>query len=218
MLSQSFLGGGMSGSTSTSTSTSVDQPRAFTPKPQPTSTVSDMSMPTGDGMKIKSANTTPTEAEARAKYNQGQTAVAGAKLFGEVLNAQSAYNNLKGTVALNMLQIRNQHADALSRGRQAQLDRQSEGYNAGQSAALQMAAQGQDVNGSGVGKIQGSYEAMGVYNGMREEMNSIREAMGYELEESNLKYQLKSAALNKDLSMISSALNFGASAYAYSGG
>lgn len=151
-----------------------------------------------------------------AEYKGAMRALAGTELLVDVLNASSAYATAEGQAGLNITMARNQASDARFRGHQAALDAQSEGYNAGQSALLAMAAQGQDVNGAAVGKIQGSYEAMGIYNGMREETNSMREALGFELEESNYKYQLNSARIARDTSYISSGLTFGAKMYAYS--
>jgi len=147
------------------------------------------------------------------EYKQGQAILAGAKFMMDVSNAQSAYNSVKGTAAMNIVQARNQAADALSRGRQARLDRESEGYNAGNSALLNAAAQGQDVSGTGAQKIKGSYEAIGILNGMQEEINSMNEALGFELEEINYDYQQDIAEVNRNSAIIGSALNAGASLY-----
>lgn len=150
-------------------------------------------------------------------YSTMQTGLAGAKFMLEVVNAQSQYQTIKGQASLNIMQARNSAADALNRGRQAQSDAQSEGYQAGQESLLSAAAQGQDVNGAGAGKIQASYEAMGIYNGMREEINSMREALGLELEEINYDYQVGQADIQRTNSMIGSALSFGATAAYYKG-
>lgn len=142
-----------------------------------------------------------------SKYNQGQAILAGAKFIFDVMAANTAYGAAKGQAAMNIMQAKNQAADAINRGRQAQLSAQSEGYQAGQNALLAMAAQGQDVQGAAVQKIQGSYEAMGVFNGMREEINSMREALGYELEEINYNYQVDQAKVARDTAVIGSAIN-----------
>jgi hypothetical protein len=152
--------------------------------------------------------------ERASNKKKADMALAGAEFIINVLNAQSAYNTAKGQAGLNITMARNQAADALYRGHQAAMDAQSEGNNAGQSALLNMAAQGQDVNGSAVTKVQGSYEAMGVYNGMREEINSMREALGFELEEVAIDYQLKTAKAARNASMISSGLTLAAKSYA----
>lgn len=135
---------------------------------------------------------------------------SGAKFFADVLNAQSAYFATTGQAQLNIIQSRNQAADALYRGRQAQMEAQSEGRQAGESALLAMAVQGQDVSGASVGKIQSSYEAMGVFNGMREEINSIREALGFQLEEVAYNYQIRNAEIARNSAILGSAIQAGA--------
>lgn len=135
---------------------------------------------------------------------------SGAKFFAEVLNAQNAYFATTGQAQLNIIQSRNQAADALYRGRQAQMEAQSEGRQAGESALLAMAVQGQDVSGASVGKIQSSYEAMGVFNGMREEINSIREALGYQLEEVSYNYQIQNAEIARNSAILGAAIQAGA--------
>lgn len=157
--------------------------------------------------------------EQNKQYRYSQVALAAAKMGVDIMNANSAYDAVKGTAVLNIMQSRNQANDAIYRGRQAQSDAELEGYNAGEDATLAMAAQGQDVQGAGVQKVKNSFEAMGIMNGMQEEINSIREALGFELEEINYKYQVKQAAHQRDTAIIGSALNFGTSALAgYYGG
>jgi hypothetical protein len=170
----------------------------------------DLSAPTGDEFKV----TNPIEkaiVDEGLKTRRLEAGIAGARFFADVLNANSAYNALAGQAQLNIVQARNQAADALYRGRQAQMEAQSEGRQAGESAILAMAAQGQDVSGSAVQKIQGSYEAVGVFNGMREEINSIREALGYQLEETAYNYQVRNADIARQSAILGSALNLGAS-------
>lgn len=193
------------------------------PKPTPSATVkiqketlektpsvfdpgADLSMPTGE------ARTTPEVIkEEGLKNRQLAFMQAGAQFFADVLNANAAYAAASGQAQLNIMQARNQAADALYRGRQAQMEAQSEGRRAGESALLAMAVQGQDVSGSAVQKIQGSYEAMGVFNGMREEINAVREALGYKLEEVAYDYQIRNAGIARQSAIIGSAINFSAS-------
>lgn len=136
---------------------------------------------------------------------------SGAQFFADVFNANSAYAAASGEAQLNIIQARNQAADALYRGRQARTEAESEGRAAGESALLAMAVQGQDVGGAAVQKIQGSYEAMGIFNGMREEINAIREALGYELQEVAYDYQTRNAAIARDSAIIGSGLSMIAS-------
>ena len=173
-----------------------------------------LSMPTGEGFKVSTAEppTTPEVIKEEGLKNRQLAALqAGAQFFADIFNANSAYNAASGQAQLNIIQSRNQAADALYRGRQAQMEAQSEGRRAGESALLAMAVQGQDVSGAAVQKIQGSYEAMGVLNGMREEINSIREALGYKLEEVAYNYQVRNADIARQSAIIGSAINFGAS-------
>lgn len=194
----------------------VSKPKALARvTPKPFDPGENLSMPDVPAAKYKSEVAQQSDAEY-ANYKQGQMLLGGAQFFVEVMNANSAYNTAKGQAALNITQARIQGADAIYRGHQAAMDRQSEGKDAGQSALLAMAAQGQDVNGDQVQKIKGSYEAIGIYNGMKEEVNSVREALGYELEEVSTNSQLRSANTAKNYAMIGSALNLGAKAYAYS--
>ena len=170
-----------------------------------------LSMPTGDEFVKAPKKTADVIQQEGLKNRQLNAIAAGAQFFADVLNANSAYNAASGEAQLNIIQARNQGADALYRGRQARTEAESEGRLAGESALLAMAIQGQDVSGSSVQKIQGSYEAMGVFNGMREEINAVREALGYELQEVAYNYQIRNAAIARDSAIIGSAINFGAS-------
>lgn len=171
----------------------------------------DLSMPIGEGLKT-TIKDRPTPIEKEGLKNRQLAAIqAGAQFFADIFNANSAYAASSGEARLNILQARNQAADALYRGRQAQLEAESEGRQAGESSLLAMAIQGQDVGGAAVQKIQGSYEAMGVFNGMREEINAVREALGYQLQEVAYNYQIRNADIARRSAIIGSAINFGAS-------
>jgi hypothetical protein len=172
-----------------------------------TDALGEWSMPTGEGMPVRKE---PTAEDLYTDYRKGQAILSGVKFVADVLKANAAFSTIEGQAQLNILQARNQGADAIYRGRQAQMDRQSEGYQQGQNALLAMAAQGQDVGGAGVQKIQASIEAMGIFNGMKEEINSMREALGFELEEINYDYQVNQARNEKNAAILGSALNLGA--------
>lgn len=180
-----------------------------------------LSMPAGEGLPDRAtgvdrvANIMEKKEARETNFRQAQLMASGLQFMAEVWNANNAYRSIDATAQLNITQSKNQEADALNRGRQAGLNAQSEGYQNGQDALLNASAQGQDVRGAAVKKIQGSYEAMGYYNQAQEEINGYREALGYELEQVNFDYQVKSASINKDFAIIGSALNFGANAYAY---
>lgn len=147
--------------------------------------------------------------EDTSKWSNYHKALAGVEFFVDIMNARTAYSSTTGQARLNILQARNEAADAIYRGRLAQMDRQSEGLAAGNNAKLAMAAQGQDVSGAGVEKISGSFEAIGYENGAREMINAYREALGYELEEINYEYQIDQAGIARDNAILGSALNFG---------
>lgn len=150
-----------------------------------------------------------------AQYNRAQQMLAAGGFLIDVMNANNAYQNAVGEARINIMLARNSANDAISRGRQAALDRQLEGYQAGQDATLAMAAQGQDVTGAGVSKVQGSYEAMGYFNAAREEINSFREALGYELEIVSYEYQSEVAGYNRDVAIWGSALKTAVTMGAY---
>jgi hypothetical protein len=160
--------------------------------------------------------------EATKQQNRREQLMAAGARFGiDMLNTFNQYRNVSGVAQFNIMQARNQAADAIYRGRQAGFQRQSEGIRAGEQSLLAMAAQGQSVSGESVQKIQRSYEAVGIENAMREEINGIREALGFQLEEIGQEYQLEMAAGQKDASVLSSVLQLSASAYgagAFDGG
>jgi len=170
-----------------------------------------LSMPTD--AKVPPAPMTETEKLIAANEKQytnwanAQKAIAVSNFVIDIVNADSAYQAAKGQAQINIMLARNQASDAIYRGRQAQLDSQSEGYNAGQDALLALAAQGQDVSGAGAQKVQGSYEAMGYEMGAREMLNAYREALGYRLEEEAYNYQVAQAGTNSRNAVSGSMLN-----------
>lgn len=147
--------------------------------------------------------------EGNTNWANYQKAIAAAEFVIDVINANNSYQQTKGQAQLNILQARNDEADALYRGRQAQLQRESEGYEAGQDSLLAMAAQGQDVSGTAANKLSGSYEAMGYQMGAMEMVNAYREALGYRLEEINNDWMVEQAAIARDNAYFGSALKLG---------
>jgi hypothetical protein len=180
----------------------------------------DLSMPTGDEFGVKQVATTAQAIGSQTNYlkqrdtnyAKAQMALEGVNFMLDVMNANNAYHAATGQAQFNIMMARNQAADALYRGRQAQGAAQSEGRMAGQDALLGMAAQGQDTGGAAAQKVQGSYDAMGVMAGMQHEINSIREALGHELEEVNYNWQMKQARVTRDNQIIGSGLKLGAKA------
>jgi hypothetical protein len=53
---------------------------------------------------------------------------------------------------------------------------------------------------------------------MQLEINAMKEALGFELEEVNYNFQKNNAKINRDMTILSSALNFGAESYGLLGG
>lgn len=180
--------------------------------PKPTAPVVDPTVGAINNQTAAIGEQTAAFKAADTRARNTQMALAGANFLLEIGNAQNAYVATTGQAQLNILQARNQAADAIYRGHQAGLDRQSEGYNQGQQAVLALAAQGQDVGGAAVGKVQGSFEAMGAFNGMREEINSLREALGFELEEVAYEYQIDNAGIARENAFIGAGLQLGANA------
>jgi hypothetical protein len=150
-------------------------------------------------------------------YKKAELALSGAKFAADIMNAQLQYNQIVGQAQFNIQMARNQAKDSLYRGRLAASQAQSQGRAASDQAILAMAAQGQDVSSAGVQRIAGSYEAISEQNAMQLEINAMREALGFELEVVNYNFQKNSAKINRDMTILSSALNFGAKAYGLGG-
>jgi hypothetical protein len=151
--------------------------------------------------------------QAGSQYKQEKLALAGAQFAVSVLNANAALRQAQGTAQFNIQMARNQAKDSIFRGRQAASQAQSQGRAMSDQAILAMAAQGQDVSGAGVQRVAGSYEAVAEQNAMQLEINGIKEALGFELEEVNYNFQVANAKTNRDMTVLSSALNLGAQAY-----
>ena len=164
-----------------------------------------------EGQKNRALLTELDEKNTRS-YRNEKLLLAGAQFGLDIMNASTQYRNIEGAARFSIMQSKNQAADALYRGRQAALDTQLEGVEQGQDAVLALAAQGQDVQGTGVQRIVRSYEAIAEQNAAIVEANAMREALGFELEQVATDYQLETARINRNQQYISSALNFGAQA------
>lgn len=151
----------------------------------------------------------------RKAYQKERLALEGARAGLEIFNAVSKYNSIAGSARFNLMQIENQVADAYSRGQGRALGAQLEGESAGEQSLLALAAQGQDVRGAGAQRVQSSYEALGQYNAMVEEINMYREIYGLELEAVNQNFAVDQAAIQRDMSILGSVAQFGASASSF---
>jgi hypothetical protein len=157
--------------------------------------------------------------EQQAQRNEAkaqQRMLSGGKFFLDVMNSQSAYSSFENASILNIQNQRMQANDALMRGKQRSMQAQQEGRRYSDDALLRMAAQGQDVSGLATESIRSSYEQVAAYNAMEEETNAIREALGYDLQEVAIEYELEQKRIQRDSTIISSALEFGANYWAYS--
>lgn len=161
----------------------------------------------------QSANALSEIAKQQKEAKRNQAVLAGAKFFMDMQNAQSAYAAHSAATQMNIMNSKMQARDALARGRQRALEERQRGEAVGNEALLALAAQGQDVSGANAQSVESSYEAIGAYNALMEETNSIREALGFELEEVALDYELEQRRIERDTTIISSALNFAASSY-----
>jgi len=157
---------------------------------------------------------TKTIQDVADKQANAQLFLAAAKFGVDVMNANSAYGAVAAASRLNIMESRRLANDAIERGKQRALEAQAEGMQAGENALLALAAQGQDVQGANAQKVQGSLEDIGLYNGLQEEVQGIREALGYDLEEVSINYQVAQAEIERDNTILSSGLQFGATAYA----
>lgn len=152
---------------------------------------------------------------AEREANRARLGIAAAKFFLDVMNANSAYESFKTATKMNVDNARFEAEEARQRGRERAMVAMSEGRRAGEDVTLSMAAQGQDVMGAATQTAQESLDVIAAYNAMNEETNSIREALGYKLQEIQFGFDLDQRRIERDTTILSSALNFGATAYAY---
>lgn len=150
--------------------------------------------------------------EGQQAYKTEKMAIAGASFLIDVINADAQYRQAQGQAQFNIMMARNQANDALYRGRMRAGQAKSEARTASDNAILALAAQGQDVSGTGVQRVTSSIDAIGEQNAMLLEINGIKEALGFQLEEVAIDYQLENAGINRDMTILSSALNLGATA------
>ena len=137
---------------------------------------------------------------------------AASQFMFDTLNANNAYSAMEIEGQFQILESKRLANDAIARGRQRALEAQVEGMEAADSAVLALAAQGQDVYGTGVSQVESSFEQVGLINALEEEIAGYREALGYELEQVAINYKLDQAKVERDLSIAGSALNLAANA------
>src|SRR5690606_4355668 len=113
---------------------------------------------------------------------------------------------------MNILNARYNANDAIIRGKQRALEAREEGIDEGNTAMLLLAAQGQDISGMNAQDVESSYETIGIYNGLQEEINGIREALGYDMQIAEINYELDAREMQRDNTILASAINFGVTA------
>lgn len=117
-------------------------------------------------------------------------------------NAQNKYSALKKANELNIMSAKMAANEARAKGAQQGLYARSEGVQAGESAALAMAVQGQDVNAAATDKLEASYETIGIYNGLQAEIDGLREALGYELKAWGYQQEIEAARNQRNLTTL----------------
>lgn len=150
------------------------------------------------------------------QYRKEKLALEGARAGIQIFNAMSQYNRISAGARSNILQLENQIGDAKSRGQGRALSAQLDGEEAADQAVMSLVAQGQSATGAGTQRVKSSYEAVGLYNAMIEEINMSREIYGFELEQIQQELATDQAEIQRNVSVISSAVQFGASAYSLS--
>lgn len=160
------------------------------------------------------------EARAKALDAQRKTALVTSSLqaVSEVMASNTQYEAIKGAAATNIYLMNHQKSLLMVAGRQAAADRQMEGELNADQASLALAAQGQDLNGAGVGKVTSSYRAMAMQNAAREEAKMYAEMMGVDIQIANQDYNVEMADQANDMTLYQGILNTGMSAGGYFAG
>lgn len=135
-------------------------------------------------------------------------AIAAIKFGIDLNNARTAYRATTAQIRNNITLSQINEADTISRGRQAMLERRVEGEENSSAALMHLAAQGLDVNSPGAQNLIKSYEAMGIYNAMREESNMYREAFKFDVEQAQYEFAQDMADINYDTQRFNATLDF----------
>jgi len=128
---------------------------------------------TSKGQKTSTTGT-KTESSGGAKSAAiagGMTAISAIQ---NISNVQSAYDALKEQNKINALELDRAEGILIQQSRQSMLDLKRQGEENSVQAQLALAAQGQNLNSAGAQKVSNSYETMGIYDAMIEEVNLMR--------------------------------------------
>jgi len=153
------------------------------------------------------------EAKQKELDMQSEAMLDGASFMLDVYNANSAYKAYENANALQIQEARAAASDAIFRGKERAFQMTQQGNLLSEDVKVAMAAQGQDVSGPAVESIVDSYKTVAAYNAFKEETNGIREALGYQIQEVALDFELDQREIERDSKIISSALDFGTSTY-----
>lgn len=142
-------------------------------------------------------------------FTGAKMGLLGAKFAMDYFNAQSQYDHLSAKAATNIFLARQQASDIMTRGKEAAFKLQNLGQQRSDKAAVELAAQGIDLSSSGAQRILESQESIGLMNAMIAEINASKDALALDFEIAQLDASIDRAKLERDLSIASSALNFG---------
>jgi hypothetical protein len=175
-----------------------------------------------DSSKASDIEAAKATAEARAKALDADRKTAlvttSLKAVSDVMASNTQYEAIKGAADTNIYMLNHQKSLILAAGKQAAADRTMEGELNADSAALSLAAQGQDLNGAGVDKVTSSYRAMALQNAVREEAKMYAEMMGVDVQIANQDYNVEMADNANDMALYQGILNTGMSAGGYYAG
>lgn len=134
-----------------------------------------------------------------------------ASAVGNIINAQSQYNQIEAKARLNIQLAGHQAAEAISIGKEQALREESKGISRGKSALLAAAVQGQDVSGALATSLQRNEEIFGAANAMQAEVNSIRQAFGYRAQQIQYQSEVSQAKSARNSAVATSVLQGGLS-------
>lgn len=157
-----------------------------------------------------SINVDPTEQMDKLQnLKNTKAALSVADSVVDIFNAQNKYSAVSEANRINIFNSKMLANQAAAQGYQQGIYARSQGKQAADTALLSMAAQGQDVNAGATQKLEGSYEAVGIYNQMQEEINGMRQALGYEMKAIEYQRQTNAAEFQRNMTFLQSAGKIG---------
>lgn len=138
-------------------------------------------------------------------------AMAGLDAVADIANAQNAYSAISEANKMNIFNSKMQAQQSIAGGFQQGIFARTQGIQAADTALMSMAAQGQDVTSAASQKLAASYEAISIYNQMQQEINGVRQALGYEMKAIEYQRETDAAKFQRDMTFLTSAGKLGAS-------